>query len=195
MLMENKCSAVTSIKVKLTFDDGSIKERVVGVGDIISVLYNGNGLRNKVTGKVLSTSAVGTDPKAWYIIVDGSDDFKSERVRFAPTSILDLEIIRKADQSEFVQTPIGHEGVPYIRIHRGRLQYSMNGYNWRDIVIDRRNVILPAEGNAPYDEEDIDPDEEEYPHYGNHHHCNCADDDNDDTNNNDDDDSIEESSY
>ena len=196
MLMENKCSAVTSIKVKLTFDDGSVKERVVGIGDIISVVYNANGLRNKVTGKVLATSAVGTDPKAWYIIVDGSDDFKSDRVRFAPTSILDLEIIRKNDQLEFIQTPIGFEGIPYLRIHRGRLQYSMDGYRWRYIVVDKRDVILPAEGTAPYDEEDIDPDINPHPHYGNHHHCPCTDNGEDDeVETDDDEDIIEDSNY
>lgn len=189
MLMDIKCSAVTSIGVNLTFDDGSTKERVIGVGDLITVVYNANGLRNRVEGKVIAVSATGTDPKAWYIIVDGSDDFKSDRVRFSPMSILDLEIIRKADQLDFVQTPIGFEGVPYIRIHRGRLQYSMDGYRWKNIIIDKKDVILPAEGTAPYDEGEIT--EDDYPH---HHHkphsCACNEDDDDVDN-----DEIEDSSY
>ena len=185
MLMDIKCSAVTSIGVHLVFDDGSVKDRVVGVGDLIEVVYNGNGIVNRVNGKVLSVSAVGTDPKGWYIIVDASDDFKSDKVRFAPTSILDLEIIRKADQLEFIQTPIGHEGIPYMRIHRGRLQYSMDGYRWKNIVIDEKDVILPAEGTAPYDEGSIDRPPRPHHH---HHNNDVIDDDNDDSN-------IEDSSY
>ena len=142
MLMDIKCSAVTSIKVNLAFDDGSTKERVIGIGDLISVVYNANGLRKHVNGKVIAESAVGTDPKAWYIIVDGSDDFKSDRVRFSPTSILDIEIIRKADQLDFVQTPIGFEGVPYIRIHRGRLQYSISSLNFLSVDMQKELLLM-----------------------------------------------------
>lgn len=157
MLMNNKCSAVTSIKVELTFDDGSQKERVIGVGDLIYVEYNANGLRNRTEGRVLNVSAVGTDPKSWYIIVDGSDDFDSKKVRFSPASILDCEIIRKADTLNIVQTPIGYEGVPFIRIVKGQLQYSTDGYKWKPIIIHRRDIIEEAEGTAPYDEGDIRP--------------------------------------
>lgn len=149
MLMDIKCSAIASIKVDLTFDDGSRKERVVGTGDLISAEYNANGLRKRIEGKVIKVSAIGPDPKAWYIIVDGSDDFESERAKFAPTSILDLEIIRKADTLDVVQTVIGVGGVPYIRIHRGRLQWSKDGYDWRPINVDRRDIIEDAEGTMP----------------------------------------------
>lgn len=149
MLMDIKCSAIASIKVNLTFDDGSKKERVVGTGDLISVEYNANGLRKRIEGKVIKVSAIGPDPKAWYIIVDGSDDFESEKAKFAPTSILDLEIIRKADTLDVVQTVIGVGGVPYIRIHKGRLQWSKDGFDWKPINVDRRDIIEDAEGTIP----------------------------------------------
>ena len=71
MLMDVKCSAVTSIAVNLTFDDGTTKNSVLGVGDLVSVEYNNNGLRKQVDGKVLKISAIGADPKAWYSSVDG----------------------------------------------------------------------------------------------------------------------------
>lgn len=203
MLMEIKCSAVTSIKVDLKFDDGNTKERVIGVDDLISVIYNSNGLRKKAEGRVISVSAVGTDPKAWYIIVDNSDSFKSDRVRFAPTSILDLEIIRKADQLEFIQTPIGHEGIPYMRLHHGRLQYSNNGYNWRNIVVDKKDVILPAEGAEAYDHGTIglrpENDHHHFDHCVNTNYDDDEDSNSDDSSNygNDDDfsDEILESTY
>ena len=87
MLMDIKCSPVTSIKVELKFDDMSTKVCVLGVGDLVDIVYNANGLRKRIEGKVLKVSAVGTDPRAWYIIVDGSDDFDSDRVKFSPMSI------------------------------------------------------------------------------------------------------------
>lgn len=149
MLMNIRCSAVTSIKVDLAFDDGSTKERVIGLGDLIDVEYNANGLRKRIEGKVVKISAVGTDPKAWCITVDGSDDFDSEKARFAPTSILDVEIIRKADTLNTVQTPIGYTGVPYLRVMKGRLQYSNDGFNWKPIQIDPRDIIEEAEGTVP----------------------------------------------
>lgn len=165
MTMDVKCSAVTSIKVNLVFDDMSTKEAVIGVGDLVDITYNGNGLRRRIEGKVLKVSAVGADPHAWYIIVDGSDDFDSERARFSPMNILDVEIIRKADTLETVQTVLGIESVPYIRIVRGRLQYSKDGYNWRPIFIDRRDVIEPQEGTVPLDPPPVDP------HHHDHGYC------------------------
>ena len=151
MLMNIKCSAIASIKVNLSFDDGSTKERVIGVGDLVDVLYNANGLRKHITGVVVVVSADGNDPNLWYIIVDSSDDFSSNKARFSPMAILDIEIIRKADTVEEVRTVIGEEGVPYIRIVRGQLQYSKDGYHWKPIRIYPRDIIEDAEGTVPAD--------------------------------------------
>ena len=132
MLLSNKCTVEPSIKVELTFDDDTIKERVLSIGDLISVEYNGNGLKQHVDGTIICISANGTDPKGWYIIVDGSDDFASNRVRFAPTSILDVEIIRKGDTVDTVKTPIGIEGIKYLRHVNGYLEYSDDGITWKE---------------------------------------------------------------
>lgn len=149
MLMDIKCSAVTSIKVDLTFDNHRRKVRVLGVGDLVSVDYNANGLRKHVDGTIINISATTADPNGWYIIVDGSDDFDSNKVRFSPMSILDVEIIRKADQLNIIKTPIGHEGVPYLRIVKGRLQYSKDGFDWHPIRLDSKDIIEDAEGTVP----------------------------------------------
>ena len=148
MLLKNDCFAIASIKVVLTFDDGSTKTRVIGTGDLIMVEYNANGLRKKIEGVVVAVSANGTDPNKWYIIVDGSDDFGSQKAKFSPKSILDVEIIRKADTLDVVQTVIGEEGVPYIRIIHGQLQYSKDGYTWRPIHVRPRDIIEDAEGGC-----------------------------------------------
>lgn len=202
MLMNINCSAVTSIKVNLTFDDGRSKECIVSVGDLVDVEYNANGLRKRVEGKVVKVSAVGTDPNGWCIIVDGSDDFDSNKARFAPTAILDIDVIRKADSLDVVQTPLGHDGVQYLRIVKGRLQYSHNGFDWHFVRFGREDMIEDAEGTYPY-VPPIEPEPNRKPERPHHHRSEYDDNyDNEEDYENEevsfdeyDDDVIEESNY
>ena len=149
MLVDIKCKAISSIRVHLTFDDGSIKDEVIAIDDLVDVFYNGNGMRKHIVGRVSNISTVGTDPKNWYIIVDGSDDFAKNSARFAPTSILDIEIIRKAGLDTAVKTPLGPDGCPWIRFIKGRLQVSKDGVHWINIKIDDVDIIEPQEGTVP----------------------------------------------
>jgi hypothetical protein len=141
MLMDIRCSMIPSIKVELTFDDGYKKDPTLGVGDLIDLLYNSNGLRKHIVGKILQISTPGHDPKGWSIIVDGSDDFESEVARLSPMSILDVDIIRKAGSTRKVSSPIDETGIYAIRINKGRLQYSKDGKHWRNIKIDDVDVL------------------------------------------------------
>lgn len=149
MLLDIKCKAISSVRVILTFDDGSAKDNVISLGDLIDVTYNGNGLIKHIIGRVSCISTAGADPKNWYIIVDGSDDFAKNGARFSPMSILDLEIIRKSSQDTVVKTPIGMNACPYIRIVKGRLEFSIDGYEWHRILIDDEDIIEPQEGTVP----------------------------------------------
>ena len=184
MLMDIKCSMVPSIAVNLRFDDQSEKHAVVSVGDLVDVIYNANGCRKEIQGKVIKVNACGEDPRSWYIIVDGSDDFESQKAKFSPMSILDIEILRKADTLNVVQTVIGDHAVPYLRIVHGRLQWSIDSFNWMPIVIDDRNIIEDQEGTVPIVPPPCPP-----PHQYHHHHrcddetvCGCNDDDLEDAN-------------
>lgn len=149
MIMDIRCKAISSILCHITYDNGMKKDRLIAIGDLVDVVYNGNGVRKKIIGRVAEISTVGNDPNAWYIIVDGSDDFASERARFSPMTILDCTIIRKADQDTKVRTPLGETGVPYIRIVKGRLQYSKDGYRWHRVIVDEKDIIEPQEGTVP----------------------------------------------
>lgn len=149
MLMDIKCSAVTSVKVLLTFDDNSHKEAVISVGDLIDVVYNANGLRKHACGKVLVVSATGNDPKGWYIIVDGSDDFGANKARFSPMSILSLEIITKGDSIENIRTVRGEHAVPFLRLVKGSLQWSKDGFKWNPVGVYDRDIIEDQEGTFP----------------------------------------------
>lgn len=149
MLMNIKCSAVTSIGVTLTYDDGKVNNAVISVGDLIDVIYNANGMRKRACGKVLLVSANGADPKAWYIIVDSSDDFESSKARFSPMNILELEIIAKGDNVDTVRTIKGDMSVPYLRIVKDQLQYSKDGCTWKPICFKPRPGIEDQEGTVP----------------------------------------------
>lgn len=150
MLMNISCSAVTSIAVHLEFDNNCVKNQVIAIGDLIDVEYNKNGCRKRFQGKVIKISCTGEDPKGWYIIVDGSGDFDSDQARFSPMSILDLEVIHKADSVHYIQTPKDMTGVPYLRVVKGRLQYSQDGINWYFISVDKRDVLIKdEEGTIP----------------------------------------------
>lgn len=164
MLMDIKCSMVPSIMVNLRFDDQSEKHALVSTGDLIYVEYNANGCRKAIEGKVIKVSACGENPKSWYIVVDGSDDFASQQAKFSPMSILDIEILRKAGTLEVVQTISGDHAVPYLRIVHGRLQWSIDSFTWYPIVIDDRDIIEDQEGTVP-----IAPPPFPGPHHHHHH--------------------------
>ena len=56
MLLKNTCSRITSIKVDLTFEDGQQKSRVISLYDIVDIIYNKNGCRREIEGKVIKIS-------------------------------------------------------------------------------------------------------------------------------------------
>lgn len=145
MLMDIKCSMVPSINVDLKFDDGRDKNQTVGIGDLIDLLYNANGLRKHIVGIVIQINTPGCDPKNWSMIVDGSGDFESDIARLSPMSILNLDIIRKSGSTRVVSTPIDDTGIFAIRINRGRLQYTRDGRRWHYIKIDDTDIIVKDE--------------------------------------------------
>lgn len=150
MLMDIKCSAVASVAVKLTFDDHTVKDRLISMDDLVDITYNSSGIIKHIIGKVISISVAGSDQRDWYIIVDGSDDFQAVKSRIGVLSILDCEIIFKASTTERVRTPLGDHGMPYIRIMNGVIQYSQDGgMTWRGVKIHDKDVIEDEEGTVP----------------------------------------------
>ena len=162
MLLDIKCSAVTSVAVHLVFDDNSTKDVTISLDDLIDVEYNSNGLRKQFQGKVIKINAVGTNPKSWSIIVDGSDNFESEQARFSPMSILDIAVIRKAGTIRNIESPLDISGIMAMRVVKGYLQYTQDGFNWEFVrAKGKSNHIMEEEGTAPdngYHRHDFDED-------------------------------------
>jgi hypothetical protein len=151
MLMDIKCSADPQIEIRLKFDNQENKSVTVGRNDLVDIEYNKNGVRKRIEGIVTKVSTNGTESLGWCIIVDGSGDFSSEIARISPKNILDIDIIRKAEAVQGINSPKDKSGIMSLRVKGGRLQYSQNGYDWYPVIIDRENVIVPG------DDKDIDP--------------------------------------
>lgn len=155
MLMNIKCSAVASIAVDLEFDDGSVKHYVIATNDLVDIIYNHNGCRKRIQGKVVKINCIGNDPKSWSLIIDGSGDFESEQVRFSPMAILDMDILYKAEEINTIQTPKDYTGVPFLRIVHNKLQYSRDGVHWTYVSIDRNHVVIKDEEGTVEDTSDF----------------------------------------
>lgn len=149
MLLNINCRAVSSVEVCLKFDNETSKDVLISHGDLIDVEFNQNGLRKRIQGKVICIKTCGPDPKAWSIIVDGSDDFESTQARFSPMSILDVTILRKADSVKYIETPNDYSGIMGLRIMDNILQYTVNGYTWENVRIARPTNIKDEEGTVP----------------------------------------------
>ena len=118
-------------------------------------------INSEIATAINDIKAIGTDPRAWSLIVDGSGDFESDQVRFSPMSILDIEVIRKADDVRYIETTCDGTGIMGLRVVRGRLEYTRNGFNWEPIKIGHRHIIRDEEGTGPnYFNEDEDIEEE-----------------------------------
>lgn len=149
MTIECKVDVIQSLDVRLKFDDDTSKHRIISKGDLIDITWNGNGARKHMIGRVSTVSCHGSNPASWYIIVDGADDFDSRIEKIAATQILDVDIIRKGSEDRLVATPKGDGTCPFIRINHGRLQYSIDGLNWKYVKIDNTDIIEEQEGTVP----------------------------------------------
>ena len=87
-------------------------------------------------------SANGPDPNGWCILVDGSGDFTSETARIVPTTITDIEIIKKYDTVDAITSPKGSRNIIMMREYHGRIQYTKNGIDWFYPLVDKRDIIF-----------------------------------------------------
>ena len=107
MLLKNCCHVVQSLKVNLYFDDDTEKHLIINEKDIVRVVYNNNGMKSTIQGKVtkIKSEDYHVDRKgASYIIIDGSDVYEGNCARIRFDHILDCDIIEKFDEQLFVKT-------------------------------------------------------------------------------------------
>lgn len=142
MLMNIDCSIVQSLKVSLTFDNNKTKEREISKGDLCYFKFNKNGTIREIEGKVVKIGLNNsTNANSWFIVVDGSLDFSGQMERFAPTNILDVDIIQKHDTKEYISTPNDSTRITDMRYVNGYLQVSVDGGYSYEVP---KNLRVPA---------------------------------------------------
>ena len=148
MLLENNCTAIPSINVHLVFDNTIAKDVKLSKGDLICVEFNKNGCRRRQEGTIVKVNCDGNDPRAWYIILDSSNDFDSCQVKIAPTSILDVEVIKAFDAVQFIESTNDYTNIKGLKIINQVLYYTQDGISWKPVKISVQD-IEDEEGTAP----------------------------------------------
>ena len=136
MLLRNCCHVVECLKVNLYFDDNSEKHITICEKDIIHIVWNNNGRKDIIRGKVKqikSNRDYLVDNKEFsYIIVDGSDIYNGKTVKIRFDHILDCEMIEKFDENLIVKTVCNDkEAINRLKLVDGKLFVSQdNGETW-----------------------------------------------------------------
>lgn len=143
MVMKINCEVEQSLCITINYDDGTIKTRLVSVGDYISVAYNHNGCRRVLAGTVSTIHANPASTKTtkndWYIIVNNDDPEVGVygAVKILILNIIDLEVLRMKRQINPINTPNNSMRVTDIRLKAGFLQVSNNnGRSWKTVGLE-----------------------------------------------------------
>jgi hypothetical protein len=133
---------------------------VVQEGDIITVVYNKEGLASTITGRVTQIgngdyTTISSVPKFYgssgvatydtvlskkpnvgdYMIVDGSGEYTGNLVVIYLATILDCTLLNKYEDNASILSPksdcCGNQQITGIRVHKGKVQYTTDyGLNW-----------------------------------------------------------------
>lgn len=149
MLLDIKYNVINSLIIKLRFDDNSVKEANVSIGDVVNCSYNKNGARRTIEG-VVKQIATDTNPcnKAkWYMYVDSSKTGFAAVEKIEVDKILDIDVLRKGMGLMTVHTPGNRQMCTDIRINGNWLQVTPDyGKHWFNVAELKCTVYdVPAE--------------------------------------------------
>lgn len=135
MLLKNTCEIIKTLVIKLVFDDESVKTRKVDVDDLISVTFNKDGCRRSIEGIVKKIEDENCPKKVhWYMIVDGSTNGISRIEKIYTSNIIDIEVMRKANQTATIGSPMDSSRIVSMRLVGDILQVTQDGTNWISVV-------------------------------------------------------------
>ena len=151
MVMKIACDVEQSLTIKISYDDGTIKTKVVSNGDYVSVTYNSNGARRIASGVVTGIHAnpysTQTTRKDWYFVIN-NDDVEAGPVgsrKIYVVNLIDVEIISMARQVNAINTPNNPMRVTDIRLKAGYLQISTNnGKTWKTVGLEPVSDMDPT---------------------------------------------------
>ena len=158
-LLQNKSMVIPSVVIDLTFEDHVRKVFTVHVKDIIRVVYNLNGLRTEIQGRVVSIHAASTNysyhadgtacyhtgyqtnKNGPYMVIDGSGTYDGKTANVYLCDLLDCDMIYAWKENFCVLTVPADSAekigsVNALRTVDGVLQYTPDfGETWLDVVV------------------------------------------------------------
>lgn len=143
-LMSISYDIIENMKIVLSSDDGTTKYVFVAPDDIVSVVYNHNGMRTEATGKVIrftsdTVNKCECSTAKWVMILDASAYGGATSTRVLVDRILDITVVRKAADYNEITSPTGEYNVSNLRLVGNQLQLSVdNGTTWLNVC------VLPA---------------------------------------------------
>ena len=160
MLMNISYDIIESAVISLIFDDETVKKIKVNVEDTIKVSFNKNGLRTNIDGivKRIFIDDRGShhhcpDPchkPKWVMIVDGSSYGASALERVELDKILDIDIVKRANDTNIITSPVGDTNITDFRLVGNILQLSVdNAQTWLKVL------------TLPDEETTVNPDDQE----------------------------------
>lgn len=135
-LMTISYEIIQSARINMGFDDGTIKKLLVSPGDVVNVIYNYNGVRTDLTGKVTKIvsdkqNSCECSCSKWIMVIDASAYGGSTVNRVDLAKILDLTIITKAEDYSEITSPTGEYNISNLRLVGNLVQLSVdNGTTW-----------------------------------------------------------------
>ena len=104
MLINTKYKTNIQVSLCLFFDDDSIKEGTLEVGDIVEVTYRRDFKKCKDTGKIsniyIFANGLPTNRETVVLEFDFSDDYESKKRKIAIQDIIDFNIIKYSNGSK-----------------------------------------------------------------------------------------------
>lgn len=146
---------LTSLLIKIMFEDGSIKKNTIELGDYISVVFNKDGCRKTVDGYVTRIYMEPHRPNCgchrdiWYFIVDASQVGGSQVEKINVETVLDLDILRRKADTQYVETPNSTERVMGMKIIGNTVYVTQDGTNWLKMI------------DLPKEDPVVDPDDQD----------------------------------
>ena len=152
MVLDIRYDIINSLVIKIRFDDNSVKEEVVSVGDVVNCSYNKNGMRKTVEGTVKQIVA-DTNPcgkQRWYMYIDSSTAGSASLDKIEIDKILDIDVLRKGAGLITIHTPGNRMKVTDFRMNGAFLQVSSDyGKHWFNVVkIKNNDWDVPEEYQA-----------------------------------------------
>ena len=143
MVMKINCEVEQDLCVTISYDDGTIKRKVISEGDYVSIAHNYNGARRVATGTVAKIHAnpasFQTTRKDWYLIINNDDPEVGNcgATKILVVNIIDVEILRMKRQVNPISSPNNSMRITDFRIKAGYLQLSTNnGRSWKTVGLE-----------------------------------------------------------